>query len=283
MRNARMSRVGIWIILLMLTMSSMAVAQPGDCDFSGAINVADLTYLTSYLYAGGPQPDLIDCDCDGFPGVNVGDLWQLTQAMFSTATLFVMPGTDVPQPTTASLMVLDKPDGVWQTSPTIIVKTPVRLDAAVIVYSFAPGPGEADLSCTSVDFTGSVGTGLSANIDNVNHTIIITNPPPGPVLPVVPNWALFATANFTLVTLGNPVTLTATSTQTVFPMLLAQAAITGLDGVRVIYPTYAETRFISDADCSGSINISDVVYLVNYIFGGGPPPGDPDGDGIPNC
>jgi len=25
------------------------------------------------------------------------------------------------------------------------------------------------------------------------------------------------------------------------------------------------------------------VSLVNYIFAGSPPPGDPDGDGVPNC
>ena len=27
-----------------------------------------------------------------------------------------------------------------------------------------------------------------------------------------------------------------------------------------------------DADCSGSINISDAVYLISFIFGGGPAP-----------
>ncbi len=38
-----------------------------------------------------------------------------------------------------------------------------------------------------------------------------------------------------------------------------------------------------DADCSGGIDIDDVVYLINYIFGGGPAPCDPDGDEIPDC
>lgn len=28
----------------------------------------------------------------------------------------------------------------------------------------------------------------------------------------------------------------------------------------------------ADADCSGSISIADAVYLINYIFGGGPQP-----------
>jgi hypothetical protein len=38
-----------------------------------------------------------------------------------------------------------------------------------------------------------------------------------------------------------------------------------------------------DADCSGNVDIDDVVYLINFIFGGGPMPCDPDGDQIPDC
>ncbi len=38
-----------------------------------------------------------------------------------------------------------------------------------------------------------------------------------------------------------------------------------------------------DADCSGAVDIDDVVYLIAYIFSGGPEPGDPDDDGTPDC
>jgi hypothetical protein len=38
-----------------------------------------------------------------------------------------------------------------------------------------------------------------------------------------------------------------------------------------------------DANCDGTVNITDAVYLITYIFGGGPPPGDPNNDGIPDC
>jgi hypothetical protein len=31
------------------------------------------------------------------------------------------------------------------------------------------------------------------------------------------------------------------------------------------------------------VDIDDVVYLIAYIFSGGPPPGDPDDDGTPDC
>jgi len=40
---------------------------------------------------------------------------------------------------------------------------------------------------------------------------------------------------------------------------------------------------LADSDCSGSIDIDDIVYLVNYIFIGGNAPCDVDGDGTSDC
>jgi len=38
-----------------------------------------------------------------------------------------------------------------------------------------------------------------------------------------------------------------------------------------------------DVDCSGGVDIDDAVWLINFIFGGGNAPCDVDGDGIPDC
>jgi hypothetical protein len=38
-----------------------------------------------------------------------------------------------------------------------------------------------------------------------------------------------------------------------------------------------------DADCSGGVDIDDVVYLIAYIFSGGNDPCDLDGDDLPDC
>jgi hypothetical protein len=38
-----------------------------------------------------------------------------------------------------------------------------------------------------------------------------------------------------------------------------------------------------DADCSGNVDIDDVVYLIAYIFSGGYAPCDTDGDAVPDC
>jgi len=38
-----------------------------------------------------------------------------------------------------------------------------------------------------------------------------------------------------------------------------------------------------DADCSGDVDIDDVVYLIAYIFSGGNAPCDTNGDEVPDC
>ena len=38
-----------------------------------------------------------------------------------------------------------------------------------------------------------------------------------------------------------------------------------------------------DVNCDGKVDTADVVYLINYLFKGGPPLCDPDDDGVPNC
>jgi hypothetical protein len=38
-----------------------------------------------------------------------------------------------------------------------------------------------------------------------------------------------------------------------------------------------------DADCSGTVDIDDAVWLINYIFSGGNAPCDTDGDGLSDC
>jgi hypothetical protein len=40
---------------------------------------------------------------------------------------------------------------------------------------------------------------------------------------------------------------------------------------------------VGDANCIGGIDIDDIIYLVQYVFVGGPSPCDPNDDGVPNC
>ncbi len=38
-----------------------------------------------------------------------------------------------------------------------------------------------------------------------------------------------------------------------------------------------------DVDCSGGVDIDDIVYLINHVFQSGLDPCDPDGNGVPDC
>jgi hypothetical protein len=40
---------------------------------------------------------------------------------------------------------------------------------------------------------------------------------------------------------------------------------------------------VGDFDCSGNIDIDDLVYVITYIFSGGRAPCDSTGDGVPDC
>ena len=57
--------------------------QRGDADHSGAINVADLTYLVSHLFFSGPAPPCEEeGDVDGSGAINVVDLTYLVDYLF---------------------------------------------------------------------------------------------------------------------------------------------------------------------------------------------------------
>ena len=39
----------------------------------------------------------------------------------------------------------------------------------------------------------------------------------------------------------------------------------------------------ADANCSGNVDVDDLVYLINYFFTAVLSPCDPDGDNVPDC
>lgn len=44
-----------------------------------------------------------------------------------------------------------------------------------------------------------------------------------------------------------------------------------------------DPELVADANCDQLANVTDAVYIVSWIFTGGPPPGDTDNDGTPDC
>ncbi|MEW5993968.1 MAG: dockerin type I repeat-containing protein [Candidatus Zixiibacteriota bacterium] len=83
LRQALVSLSTVGIVLLAPAFPVQAQYLCGDADGSGAINVADLTYMVGYLFQGGapPQP-LAAGDCDENGQVDVADLTYLVAYLF---------------------------------------------------------------------------------------------------------------------------------------------------------------------------------------------------------
>ena len=55
----------------------------GDVNGDGAVNVSDSSFLTNYLFLGGPQPGcLAACDVNGDDVVNISDAIIILQVLF---------------------------------------------------------------------------------------------------------------------------------------------------------------------------------------------------------
>jgi hypothetical protein len=68
----------------------------------------------------------------------------------------------------------------------------------------------------------------------------------------------------------------------------ADSAINVSDAVYIINYVFTggevpDPLGVADVNCDQTVNVSDAVYLINYVFVGGNSPCDPDGDGLPNC
>ncbi len=66
------------------TAAAWTVLQRGDADFSGDINVADVTYMVAYLFGYGPAPvpELLAGDFDCLNDANVADLTGMVAYLF---------------------------------------------------------------------------------------------------------------------------------------------------------------------------------------------------------
>jgi hypothetical protein len=285
------------------------VTQPayGDCDNNGTGGtVADFVYLLDYLFQDGPPPPDPDaCDCDNYPGVNYGDFWQLNMHYQNPSyLLYGSPGEDyMTMAPPVKFLVAGRPTGeVPGTDAKILSKgwrsgTTCEVECMMLVLSFAAGPGEADLNCTGIDFAGSAATNLTGDYDNVSKTLWIFNSDT-PVMNAWDQWDLVATAHFVPDPAGSPgvgvelvPTVSGAWNQRRSILLLKAAYADGTTlGDRVSYVLLASVDPLNplpvgnvDCDEGGVVDIDDVVYLIEWIFMGGPPPGDPDDDGVPDC
>lgn len=57
----------------------------GDADHSGSVSIGDVTFLISYIFSGGPEPDCCqEANADGDPTITIGDVTYLIAYILSS-------------------------------------------------------------------------------------------------------------------------------------------------------------------------------------------------------
>jgi hypothetical protein len=263
--------------------TSPAHAILGDVNGDGVVGVGDDVYLLHYLFRNGAPPVVRnDADVDNCPGINVGDVYQIIAYLFKAKQLFPPVGTDLVVPSgikiTTGWVSVQPPQTTFTMDVRINTVGQPDLYAVVLPLSYADLPGQTQLTCTSVDFTGTLMPTGWDSIDVANEKAVIYGTTSSSTVPLIPSGTdgVIAKINFQVVSYGTPTEITATH----FPpentiLLVSKFAYETADPPgRMLLPKLF-LNYVGDVNCDGIVGLSDVVYLINYMFHGGPPPCDP--------
>lgn len=264
-----------------------ALADPGDVNGDGMPGTfADFTYLLNYLFSNGPPPpNPIDADIDGTAGINIGDVFQLSGYFIYGVPecTFTIPYTGIgpsfseieftfpvitsggTEPFCVTLDLTDNP------GPDLI--------GIVIAFSYQHRPGHVGVELDSVDFAGSIVPlewENQAVVDNVNKRALVLLSAPGDYLPLS-SGTTGPIATLTFTRTENPAGFATYLSPTVFPPTHSPILITNYCAAvpapsgRILIPKYVFGKN-GDVNCDGKVNVADVMYIVNHLFFGGPPP-----------
>jgi len=148
----------------------------------------------------------------------------------------------------------------------------------VIPLGFANQPSEVEVDLFDVTFDGTIippDWDMSYVIDNVNKTVLLRpyadNTTDTPLLDGTTG--LVATLRFSEVVDGDPLAMTTTEIPPSHSFSLISAyCANGTPPSERIFSPMISLALNGDVNCDGIVNIGDVVYTVNYLYKGGPPP-----------
>lgn len=284
----KLAIVSVFCGLLAVSMGSIfatqAAAIPGDIDGNGSLQMGlDLMYLVQYLYGGGPAPpNPIDADIDGSPGINIGDLLQLIGYYFSSCNFIPYTGASVRVGSeirfSSDLISVADGSTLDTTRINIIANGGPDLMGMVIPLSFANQPSEVEVDLLDVSFTGTIippDWDMSYVIDNTNKTVLLRPYADNTTDTPLPDGTtgLVATLRFSEVVDGDPLAMTTTEIPPSHSFSLISAyCANGTSPSERIFSPMLSLALNGDVNCDGIVNIGDVVYTVNYLYKGGPPP-----------
>jgi hypothetical protein len=259
-----------------------ALAVPGDVNGDGPVNSADISYLLNYLFVNGPAPpNPIDADVDGTAGISLGDLYQLIGYLFEGCTLkpYTGVGPSLSEIEFLFPVITDGPLGVpFDVNVQLMDNPGPNLIGIVLAFSYQHDPGGVEVQLNSVSFAGCIAPAewtKASSIDNVNQKALLrvhvsaSNDPPL----AAGTTGLIATLNFTRIANGNATFLHPTDyPPTHSSILISDYCADGTPpSSRVLVPRYF-FPLNGDVNGDGVVDSGDIVYLLNYLFVGGPPP-----------
>jgi len=275
-----------WMILafsLSLIFVQPALCQNGDVDNNTVVNLGDVIYLTSYLFTGGPPPPVpLNADIDGTAMINLGDLMQLVGFIYTGCAIqpYSGIGPDISNIEIVLPRVGPGAPGTVVLSLNLTSNPGPNLMGIVIPFSYQDQPTQVEAVLDSIRFVGTIvpaGWSRLSYIDPVNEralVVIYAGAPTNPPL-AAGTTGLLANLYFTRTALnpsGDPLCLNPAYYPPTHIPLLFTAYCANPPGVpplnRVLIPRIGRT---GDTNSDGMVTISDIIYMVNYLFKGGPP------------
>jgi agmatine deiminase len=307
----------------------------GDANGDDTIDELDLMYIYDYMFAGGVQPSPIaSADVDQCGSLNMSDIVFMMEYYDNGGPAPCAGSVTCELPVGINEITLGCPvQGNATTGDSIAI--PVYLTSDIELFGFTLGfeYDSDDIEITAVDFDGSVipvtptaqyetilmpsenkvlvaWTSFTTNLipmpvqtDGLLFTIWVQVPKGIPEQTVDINscteFAAIPNTEFLLSPLGGGSIHPAyTDCGTADLDIIAPPYICGdadgseeinvSDAVWIINYVFVggdapDPIESGDADCSGECNVSDAVWIINYVFVGGNEPCDTDGDTVPDC
>jgi hypothetical protein len=253
---------------------------PGDANDDGNVSVLDVVYLLDYLFRNEPAPPYpIDADVDGTAGINLGDILQLMEFLFHGCSLMPYTGTG---PNISNIeftfpRIEPGPLGVPYNLNLKLTDNPgPDLDGIVLTFSYQNLFGYVEVNLDSITPGNIVPIGwyFAVLIDNANKKALIAIYPSSGGDPI-PTGTTGQIAILYFTRTANATGPATCMSPAVYPPTNSSILISDwcADGTtplnRVFLPKFGKK---GDANSDGLVSVSDVVFLINYLFKGGPVP-----------
>jgi len=266
--------------------ASQASAQiTGDCNGDGSVLLDDIICLTQYLYQdGAPPANPIDVDMDGSPGVNTGDWMQLIGHLYGPCNFQPYTGATIKEYNTGILFSVGYIRPMAVGNPQTIEIRIIRnngpdLMGMVIPISYANQPQQVNVTLDNVSFTGGIIPPewiAGAKIDNLNKRVLLyimadthTDPPIA-----TGTTGLLASLTFTTLVNGGHFTPSVTEFPPSHSFMLIRSFCADAQNPPSdrIFSTVNHLVIRGDANCSGQVELGDIVSLISYLYMFGPTP-----------